>query len=135
MTSLTNSTPIAYRKTGSQTVKINTKENLRSKMRLKSSRQNLVNWPCKWPCEWVTFFGRKPHLFKRSSSAFVRLQGHSFFLPKIASKFFGRKNTIFAKGLLPHLCGYKVIRFFFRAPQMGFYKVKWSFFSAANGSL
>ena len=64
---------------------------------------------------------------KRSSSAFVRLQGHSFFLPKIASKFFGRKNTIFAKGLLPHLCGYKVT-LFFRAPQMGVYKVKWSFF-------
>ena len=40
---------------------------------------------------------------------------------------------IFPKGLLPHLCGYKVT--FLRAPQMSVYKVKWSFFSAANGSL
>ena len=63
----------------------------------------------------------------------MRLQVHSFFLPKKASKFFGRKNTIFAKGLLPHLCGYKVT-LFFRAPQMGVYKVKWSFFSAANAA-
>ena len=96
MTSLTNLTPIAYRKTGSQTVKINTKENLRSKMRLKSSRQNLVNWPCKWPCEWVTFFGRKPDLFKRSSSAFVRLQGHSFFA-KNSFKIFWSKKYDFCK--------------------------------------
>ena len=134
MTSLTNLTPIAYRKTGSQTVKINTKENLRSKMRLKSSRQNLVNWPCKWPCEWVTFFGRKPHLFKRSSSAFVRLQGHSFFCQKKLQNFLVEKLRFLQKVFF-RICAVIRSLFFFELRKWVFIRSSGHFFSAANGCL
>ena len=74
MTSLTNSTPIAYRKTGSQAVKINTKENL-------PIVNGLVN-------------------------------GLLFLV----------ENPICLKGLLPHLCGYKVTLFFAKNS----FKIFWS---------
>ena len=73
------------------------------------------------------FWSKTPFVQKVFFRICAVIRSLFFLARKMASNFFGRKKAVFAKGLLPHLCGYKVT-LFFRAPQMGVYKVKWSFF-------